>query len=343
MPNWTPLTKTSAVSVAAALLVTLGASRANALSCAEPELVAPGFATDVPTNTLVWCSDNLRISTPNEVVVRDSDGALVSGTQTELTLPRYSLLVFRPNSDLAPNSTYTFECPLRQEPRTLMFSTGAGPRFGAPAVPDLGNVQTSAQFGDAWGDSYFARFDKVADFGSIVVVNLAGASVLDAAGLRGNVSDAVALYDDPLWVGHGPCGGNWPGASLGTSTSITVGAFDVTGAFSGWSTPVTVTVPNEYGTVIGRASPDVASSDAESIGARTGEDEADVVNAVDPTSIQDSVEVNDDAPEGGMKITGSMRQAGCSLNVSEPAPWSLFGLAALVACATSRLGARRRR
>jgi hypothetical protein len=307
------------------------------------EFVAPGFATDVPTNTLVWCSDSWRVGTPNQVVVRDSDGAVVSGTQTELTLPRYSLLVFRPSSYLAPNSAYTFECPLQQEPRTLTFSTGAGPHVRAPVVPNLGDVETSAQFGDAWGDSYFARFDEVAAFGSIVVVSLAGAGDLDTAGLRGSVSDAIALYDEPLWVGRGPCGGNWPEASLGTSTTVAMGAFDITGAFSGWSDPVTVTVPSSYGTVTGTASSDEVSADMAPLDAPAGEDEARVVNGADSTAIGDSIETSGELPGGGMEVTGSMRQAGCDLNVSNPAPWITFGLAALVAFAITRHRARPRR
>ncbi len=42
------------------------------------------------------------------------------------------------------------------------------------------------------------------------------------------------------------CDTNWPDAFLGASTVVRVGSLDLTGRFSGWSDPVTVTMPTTY-------------------------------------------------------------------------------------------------
>lgn len=48
------------------------------------------------------------------------------------------------------------------------------------------------------------------------------------------------------WVGTGGCLYSWPGAELGASTRFRLGAFDLTGAFSGWSESIDLTIPDQY-------------------------------------------------------------------------------------------------
>jgi hypothetical protein len=325
-------------------------SPAMALSCAVSELVAPGFATNVPTNTLVWCSNNLGADGTNRIIVRDEDGRVVDGTQTELSLAHYAVLVFRPAAELAPNSQYTIDCPLSRQPRELTFSTGAGPRVEPPPAPNLRDMRVVADQGSAWGDSYFASFDHVAPLGSIVVIRLGGEGVLDSSGPSGSVTDAVTVSDDePIWVGDGPCGGNWPAASLGASTTVAMGIFDVTGAFSGWSDPVTVTLPTAYDTVDGRpraedAAVDPDTSEPSLDAAPTQPDASPPADAPVPIATDAAVVTAGAAiDDGGDVAPRSSGRSGCGLAGPQALSCSSVGLLAVAACAAARRGVRRRR
>ena len=126
------------------------------------------------------------------------------------------------------------------------FTTGAEPRLTPPRVPDLSRVEVGAAEG-YWGTNYQATFRGAIEGGSLIVLDLGGGAALDPDAPAGATSSfaATAPDDTDAWVGVGPCGGNWPGASLGASTSVALGAFDLTGAFSGWSDTVTVTLPDQ--------------------------------------------------------------------------------------------------
>jgi hypothetical protein len=248
---------------ALAALVTSGASRATALSCAGPELWAPARdALDVPTNTLVWCPNNSPGATP-QVVLTDADGATVAGTQTRLSSPDLELLVFRPDSDLAPNSEYQFECPRVYDVQdTFSFTTGASSRSAPPAVPNISAVELRAKLDEDWGDSYYAKFEQVAELNTIIVLDLGGSAMLSPQGPSGYVADAdfLSRLPDSYVVGYGPCGGSWPGAALGATTTVAIGAFDLTGAFSGWSDTIRITLPATHDNAP-RADEDVSSAD----------------------------------------------------------------------------------
>lgn len=243
---------------AVAALVATGTNPAHGLSCASLEVVAPlPDAVDVPTNTLVWCSRDSR-SPSSPIQVTDSDGRDVSGTQTRMTLPQYELLTYRPDAELAPNSRYKVSCPVRYEGQSSSFdfTTGAGPRLAPPAVPSTSNVEIAVDPDFGWGPSYFAVFHEASERQNIVVVDLPGGrTTLNPDARSGFVSDARYLSQSTdVGVGQGPCGGNWSDADLGASTTVALGAYDVTGAFSGWSDSVTVTIPGEGCALGSRAS-----------------------------------------------------------------------------------------
>jgi hypothetical protein len=83
---------------------------------------------------------------------------------------------------------------------------------------------------------------------SIIVLDLAGSSTLDAAGPSGDVADATLSFTEEFLVGSYPCGGNWPEAGLGASTTVALGAFNLAGEFSGWSDTLPITLPTRYTT-----------------------------------------------------------------------------------------------
>src|SRR5688572_20092092 len=121
-----------AVVAAGVLLAPLDAS---ALSCELAGVTAPFRRTaQVPTNTRIWCTEE-RQWPIEAIVLRDARGSVVSGTQEALFLPDRTVLVFRPEQELDPESTYTYQCPLL-DVSEFTFTTGAGPRIGAPLQPD---------------------------------------------------------------------------------------------------------------------------------------------------------------------------------------------------------------
>jgi hypothetical protein len=219
---------------------------ADALSCDSAGVTAPFRRTkDVPTNTRIWCPEEPQWPIES-IVLRDAQGSVVSGTQATLSLPDVTVLVFRPDVDLAPQSTYTYECPFR-DVSEFTFSTGAGPRIGAPPVPDSSRWTAHAAHQEGAGDNYLVSFDSGAEPDSIVVFDIGGTASMDADGPSGVLSDLTeALYRVHTSVGNGICERNWPEAALGASTTVALGAFDVTGAFSGWSDTVTVTLPSTF-------------------------------------------------------------------------------------------------
>lgn len=216
---------------------------ASAHSCDLAGVTAPFWRTaDVPTNTRIWCTEE-RQWPLEAIVLRDARDNVVSGTQEALFLPDLTVVVFRPEVELDPESTYTYKCPLRDVPE-FTFTTAAGPRIGAPPVPDSSRWAAQAVRRDDVGDNYLVSFDK-AETDSIVVFDIGGAASMDAEGPSGVLSDAAeAPYRTSVFVGRGICLNNWPEATLGASTTVALGAFDVTGAFSGWSDTVTVTIPS---------------------------------------------------------------------------------------------------
>jgi MYXO-CTERM domain-containing protein len=217
---------------------------ASALSCAPAGVTAPFLrTTDVPTNTRIWCTEEQEWPIQS-IVLKDAQGSVVSGTQTTLSLPDMTVVVFRPDVELDPESKYTYQCPLL-DVSEFTFTTGTGPRIGTPPVPDSSGWTAQAFHRDDVGDNYLVSFENAAEADSIVVLDIGGVASIAAEAPSGVVSDVTdAVYVDSVYVGSGACENNWPDATLGASTTVALGAFDVTGAFSGWSDTITVTLPN---------------------------------------------------------------------------------------------------
>jgi hypothetical protein len=343
------------IACAIAAIITSAAGRAEGLSCAVPGFDVPYHeAVQVPTNTRVWCAKD-ALNPLSRIRLRDSDGNDVSGTQTQISAPGYDIVVLHPDAELAPNSQYTVDCPPRfdLQPSTT-FTTGSGPRTTPPAVPNVSNVETAVHPDGGWGASHFALFVQASAADTIVVVDVAsGSATLDPDAPSGGVADALYLYNaSDIGVGNGPCGGSWPGAKLGASTTVALGAFDLTGAFSGWSEPVTVTLPNEYPPseddtaepVGGSEIPldDDGSSDQGDVGETDsdgdGPSEATDVNATSAIDDTDDVSAANAANSDPVRPS-PMGRSGCALGLGE----SSRGVSAGLLLALAGLVARRQR
>jgi hypothetical protein len=328
---------------ALAALVSTGTTRVHALSCALPEVVVPlPDSVHVPTNTLVWCSkERNQPSTP--ILLRDALGASVSGTQTELSLPGMDVLVFRPDAELAANTEYTAECPLRWEGQapSHVFTTGPGSRAIPPKVPSVARMDITANPDGGWGASYYASFLGAGEAQTILLVDLERNASLSPDAPSGSVADAHFNYvASDVFVGNGPCGGSWPGAGPGATTTVALGAFDMTGAFSGWSDTVTVTIPRDAKVI---QEPEVDDSDT-SDPPDADPDRVDGGGENDEVRDEGAVGVADDAvalappiiPDEGITAT---ERSGCDLGTRGASPWG----AASLLTALAWLGARRRR
>jgi hypothetical protein len=132
---------------------------------------------------------------------------------------------------------------------THVFTTGPGSRQTRPAVPSVAQVNVGAEDG-GWGPHHYANFPGAAEPQTITVIDLGGATTLNPDAPSGSVADATFRVDrSDIYLGSGLCTSSWSGAQLGSSTTVALGAFDMTGAFSGWSDTVTVTIPSEYAKV----------------------------------------------------------------------------------------------
>ena len=148
---------------------------------------------DVPTNTRIWCTEE-RQWPIEAIVLSDARDNVVSGTQEVLFLPDVTVVVFRPEVDLDPETTYTYQCPLL-DVSEFTFTTGAGPTVGAPPVPDSSRWAAQAVRRDDVGDNYLVSFDNATEPDSIVVFDIGGAASIDAERPSGALSDVTeALY-----------------------------------------------------------------------------------------------------------------------------------------------------
>jgi hypothetical protein len=227
-------------------LVLTGVGRAEALSCGRPRLWAPFPDTsNAPTNTRIWCNAS-ETDDSAQILVSGPSGPL-NGSVTQLSWSDTVLFVFAPDQELAPLTTYHVDCPVFDlgATSTFSFTTGEGPRHEPPPVPDLSRVELTSRVDGAYGPRYNARFERVVPPESIVVLDLEGEAKLAPADPSGRIGGARLEREDDYWtqVGWGPCGGNWPEAAPFASLALRAGAFDLTGAFSGWSESLTVTLP----------------------------------------------------------------------------------------------------
>jgi len=347
---------------ACAALLLGAAGRAHALSCALPELVAPSHASvAVPTNTLIWCSGPTPQhgvidfgaadgGVPSEdersrIRVTAPDGTGVSGTQTRMTTQAFELFVFHPAADLAADSEYQVNCPplYAEDPRALSFTTGAGRSTTAPAVPDVSHVELNVSTGDGWGPAHAVYFHDAVRANSIVVIDLGGTQTLVPAGPSGQVATARYHGGDGslVWVGDGPCGGDWREAALGASVDIALGVFDLTGAFSGWTERRTYTLPSSYPAP---ASPLPAPSLPEPAQVDGEEDAAELDDALPASAPSGS------SPPRDVAAPPVASQAGCSLRTghalrasAHDSTWGAAALLTALAGLSVRISRRSRR
>lgn len=321
---------------AAALTLTLSPA-ASALSCEEQGVRAPApDATDIPTNTRIWCPtyDDVAMS---EVQLVDPLGQQVTGTQTLLSFPGYLMAVFRPDSELAAHTQYQVTCPHFSD-WSHSFTTGSGPRQAPPALPSLASATVRASADDGWGASVYALFTGVSPAGTVLVLDLDGRAQLDPSGPSGSLADIELVRDASGWmsVGSGPCLWNWPGATLGASAQIRLGAFDVTGAFSGWSESLTVTLPSAFEEEPAPSNPE-PDVPLPVLPPQAPEEVLPSAPVVTPqgeltTPVNDVVRA-DLASDGG--AVPSAQSSGCQLGASS-STWPAAGLLAALACVATR-------
>jgi len=313
------------------------AGSAGALSCEAPGVMAPAWeATDVPTNTLIWCT-RWNDTSAFELRVTDAQGEAVGGTQTLLTSGQYGVAVFRPDAELEPQARYGFQCENYEGAQPASFTTGAGPRNDPPALPSLDGMQVRAQADSGWGESLVAWFQNISPQNTIVVLDLEGGPALDTTTLTGSLEDArlINVPEGSAFVGKAPCVGNWPGAQLGASTRLRFGAFDLTGAFSGWTDWKTVTLPDRFEgenqePVTPTPSPGPAPDDQPG---NDGELEHALTGNGSPINEVVSADLASDNA-----ATPSAQSSGCQLSARSGGSWAV-GLLAALAC----VGLRRRR
>lgn len=333
-----PLCSLLIASVAGALGTFAGS--AHALSCAAPGLTAPMLnAIDVPTNTLIWCTrlnDNLSL----HLRVTDAHGQPVPGTQTLMISAQFRLGVFRPDAELAPQAQYQFQCNDYASAQPISFATGDGPRNESPALPNLSGMTVVANAaGSGWGESLYGVFPNIGQQDTILVLDLEGGPALDPAALTGGLDDAdLILPTASATVGRDLCGSNWPGVQLGASTRLRFGAFDLTGAFSGWTDWTTLTLPDRFpGTAkedepipdSAPTTPPVAAPD-EALEAPDGNEQTLTGNGA-PNHDVVSVDLASDSA-----ATPSRQSRGCQLGTHGGTSWAAGLLAALAIVAARR-------
>lgn len=334
-----PLCSLIAVSAAVSLGTIAGA--AHALTCEAPGATAPAWESiDVPTNTLIWCT-RWVVDASFQLHVTDAQGQVVSGTQTLLTSTQFQTVVFRPDTDLAPGEQYSYQCN-EFVTQPISFTTGAGPRNEPPALPNLERMQLHADPDSGWGERLLASFPNISARDTIVVLDIEGGPALDAAALSGGLDD-VKLMNAPegtAFVGRAPCVGNWPDAALGAATRVRFGAYDLTGAFSGWTDWKTVTLPDQFEEEAGEkpepVTPTPPSGPAPDglPGSDGASDEPALTGNEAPSNEVVSVDLASDSV-----ATPAHQSSGCQLGGHGGSSWGV-GLLAALACGAAL---RRRR
>lgn len=240
----------SALACAVAGLIATATQPAQATtSCVlPPRLLAPPLnATDVPTNTLIWCQRSTS-EDPGNIRVTTSSSSALSGTPTSVAVGVSELLVFHPSEALAPNTEYFVSCGEGSSQYT--FTTGDGPLQEPAVLSEL--IATGESFAKEHyfdnGVSYTGAWVEVAsESRGLLLLDVGVTATLDAAGPAGKVTgiSGVGAGLNRVLVGSGRCGGDWLG-DLGESTTVRVGALSWAGEFSGWTEPVTITLPDHY-------------------------------------------------------------------------------------------------
>jgi hypothetical protein len=208
-------------------------------SCAcnpSPVLLPTDGETQVPRNTRVWVSDP-------EAVFTDSNLLPVSMTTTVISLngTPSSLRVFTPDIALPVGMTY-YITGVRYR---TSFTVGAAALGTPPPIPHpklAGGTSVAQDL--CQSPAYYGSFLTTLT-GTLLAVDVNGTSTLDFASMSGSLADLISpavLSPQTLNVGHGNCVNNWPAATAGSTLSVRFGALDEAGNFSGWGTPISVSL-----------------------------------------------------------------------------------------------------
>jgi hypothetical protein len=241
----------------AAILLTLLAALATmppsvvwACSCAwlETEALFPADGQqDVPINARIWVGGGLYWPEPGDAEHRlallDGDGAIVEVQYSELTGYNDLIAVMTPTSPLQAGGSY--EVWADGDEVLGRFTVGTDSDTAPPAVPAEIDREASASARVPGMASSCGPSDVVdltlEDTGLVYVANIEGVEGPDTTALSGESSDLAPAPE--LRLGSAGCTWSWPDAAPGASTTVRWGVFDLAGNFSGWSEPISVSIP----------------------------------------------------------------------------------------------------
>jgi MYXO-CTERM domain-containing protein len=239
-----------ALFTALAALVTVAPRGARACSCAwlETDALFPADGQqDVPTNTRIWVGGGMYWAEPGDAEYRltllDGDGATVEVLYSDLTGYNDLISVMTPTSALQAGETY--EIWVDGDEVLGRFTVGSDSDTSPPTVPAEMDRESSASARVAGMQSSCGPSDVVnltlENTGLVYVANIEGVEGPDTATLDGESSDLSPAPE--FRIGSAGCTWSWPDAAPGASTTVRWGVFDLAGNFSGWSEPVSVSVP----------------------------------------------------------------------------------------------------
>jgi hypothetical protein len=242
--------------LAAATVLLAMPAPAHASSCTTyPMHVLPDESTpDVPTNARIWyVGQSLQgyVDESGSLVTCEEPPRLLdaAGVEVPTTARSFSFAyVLVPDAPLAQGDTYTIEhgCLFGAisfpdaASRTTTFTVTATTDDEPPAQPDLAIGETQSTEYENGFVGYHMPVEG--EFEGILVVDVGGEATLDPAALGGEV--ALASTDTEFEIGHS-CVPIWRDAEPGASTTVSFGAFDLAGNFSGWTEPEPVSVEEE--------------------------------------------------------------------------------------------------
>lgn len=229
----------SCLYAAVSALALPGVAQAYRAVCEPPyhatHLVGPrSGATDVPTDAQIWLSlgwnaDFWWNGWEEPLLVGPSGEPVTLTGPSILEIPLGGVEVWKPEPALAPDTNYQFWLCDLSTCETLLteFRTGTGPHAGSPAIPRFLGEDAS----DGSGRGYFSMH---VDFTGILVVDRRDGG-FDGPGLKGRAVTVSADPEDAVELIYGECG-NWTESR--ERASLRLGAYDWSGAFSGWSEPI---------------------------------------------------------------------------------------------------------
>lgn len=231
----------------------LAAPTASALSCSWTVLRVgllpePG-ATDVAVNARIWLNMpefNIDFDRVDEFSILGPDGpveftrSIIDNSVLHKEPEEYQgldLWVFTPAVPLSPG-LYDVGIPNTDGAYSWQFSVGDDPDDQAPAVPSIADVSYSVS------EDYTEVRLTLTSAHEVVIMEREDRASLDPATLSGQAVEAWS--GNTIVLGRDFCVGNWD-AHPGSHTRIRLGAFDVSGNFSGFGEWLDIDVPEVEG------------------------------------------------------------------------------------------------